>query len=442
MNRNKVVKNASWLIGIQLVKSLLAMVISMLTARFLGPSGFGLINYAASIVSFVAPIMYLGLTGVLVQELVTHPEREGEILGTSIFLTLCSSLFCIGGVAAFVSIANFGERDTFLVCLLYSTLLIFQSLEIMIYWFQAKLLSKYSSMVALFAYLIISGYKIFLLATGKSVYWFAVSNALDYMVIAIGLLFVYRRMGGARLRFSTETAKNLLKKSRYYIIPDMMVAIFAQTDRIMLKLMIDDAATGYYSAAVACAGMTAFVFSAVIDSFRPMIFDDKKNNEEQYEKDVCRLYSIIIYLSLLQSVFITAFAGLIIRILYGVDYASSVSALRLIVWYTTFSYVGGVRNIWILAESKQKYLWVINLMGAAANVVLNYFLIPVMGIMGAALASLITQIFTNVIIGFIIKPIRYNNRLMIKALNPADCVRAVKVIIGKRRGESEQNEKK
>ena len=433
MNRNKVVKNASWLIGIQLVKAVLALVISMLTARFLGPSGFGLINYAASIVSFVAPIMYLGLTGVLVQELVTHPEREGEILGTSIFLTLISSLFCIGGVAAFVSIANFGERDTFLVCLLYSTLLIFQSLEIMIYWFQAKLLSKYSSMVALFAYLIISGYKIFLLATGKSVYWFAVSNALDYMVIAIGLLFVYRRMGGARLRFSTETAKNLLKKSRYYIIPDMMVAIFAQTDRIMLKLMIDDAATGYYSAAVACAGMTAFVFSAVIDSFRPMIFDDQKNNEEQYEKDVCRLYSIIIYLSLLQSVFITAFAGLIIRILYGVDYAPSVSALRLIVWYTTFSYVGSVRNIWILAESKQKYLWVINLTGAAANVVLNYFLIPVMGIMGAALASLITQIFTNVIIGFIIKPIRYNNRLMIKALNPADCVRAVKVLLAKRK---------
>ena len=433
MNRNKVVKNASWLIGIQLVKAVLALVISMLTARFLGPSGFGLINYAASIVSFVAPIMYLGLTGVLVQELVTHPEREGEILGTSIFLTLISSLFCIGGVAAFVSIANFGERDTFLVCLLYSTLLIFQSLEIMIYWFQAKLLSKYSSMVALFAYLIISGYKIFLLATGKSVYWFAVSNALDYMVIAIGLLFVYRRMGGARLRFSTETAKNLLKKSRYYIIPDMMVAIFAQTDRIMLKLMIDDAATGYYSAAVACAGMTAFVFSAVIDSFRPMIFDDKKNNEAQYEKDVCRLYSIIIYLSLLQSVFITVFARLIIRILYGVDYAPSVSALRLIVWYTTFSYVGSVRNIWILAEGKQKYLWVINLTGAAANVVLNYFLIPVMGIMGAALASLITQIFTNVIIGFILKPIRYNNRLMLKALNPADCVRTVKVLLAKRK---------
>lgn len=60
MNKNRVVKNASWIIGIQIVKSLLGLVISMLTARFLGPSNFGLINYAASIVAFVTPIMYLG----------------------------------------------------------------------------------------------------------------------------------------------------------------------------------------------------------------------------------------------------------------------------------------------------------------------------------------------------------------------------------------------
>ena len=429
MNRNKVVKNASWLIDVQLVKAILALVISMLTARFLGPSGFGLINYASSIVSFVAPIMHLGMTGVLVRELVAYPEEEGKILGTSVLLTFFSSLVCIGGVVAFVSLANFGERDTFWVCLLYSTLLMFQSLELMVYWFQAKLLSKYSSMAALFSYVLVSAYKIFLLATGKSVYWFAVSNALDYMVIAICLFFIYWRLGGEKLLFSPETAKRLLKESRYYIIPEMMIAIFAQTDRIMLKLMIDDAATGYYSAAVSCASMTNFVFAAIIDSFRPMIFEDKKNDEEQYEKDICRLYSIVIYLSLLQSVVITLCSGVIVRVLYGADYAPSVNALRLVVWYTTFSYLGAARNIWILAEGKQKYLWVINLSGAAANVALNYVLIPVIGIMGAALASLITQLFTNVIVGFLLKPIRGNNRLMLKALNPADCVRAVKTFL-------------
>lgn len=439
MNKNKVIKNASWIIGIQLIKSLLGMVISMLTARFLGPSNFGLINYAASIVAFVTPIMYLGLTGVLVQEIVNTPEKEGEILGTSIFMAFISSILCIGGVISFSAIANHGEKDTIIVCALYSILLIFQSFEMVIYWFQAKLLSKYSSVVSLAAYILVSGYKIYLLATQKSIYWFAVSNALDYMIIALGAAVVYKKLGGRPLRFNFNTAKHLFSKSRYYIVSNMMIAIFAQTDRIMLKLMIDDAATGYYSAAVTCAGMTGFVFSAIIDSFRPMIFDDKKNNEKQYEKDMCRLYGIIIYLSLIQSLAITLFSGLIIQILYGAAYSASINVLKLVVWYTTFSYLGSVRNIWILAEDKQKYLWIINLSGALANVVLNYISIPIMGIMGAALASLVTQIFTNVLTGFIIRPIRYSNTLMLRALNPKEMIKAIKVLIKRGTAENENN---
>lgn len=431
MNNKRVIKNAGWLIGIQLIKSLLGMVISMLTARFLGPSNFGLINYAASIVSFVTPIMYLGLTGVLVQEIVNNPEEEGEILGTSIFMSLISSVLCISGVIVFSVLANSGEKDTIIVCALYSILLIFQSLEMIVYWFQAKLLSKYSSIVSLVAYIVVSGYKIYLLATHKSIYWFAVSNALDYMIIAVGAYIVYKKLGGADLKFDFRLAKRLFSKSRYYIVSNMMIAIFAQTDRIMLKLMIDDAATGYYSAAVACAGMTGFVFTAIIDSFRPMIFDDKKSNENQYEKDMCRLYGIIVYLSLFQSAGITIFSGLIIKILYGAAYSSSINVLKLVVWYTTFSYLGSVRNIWILAENKQKYLWIINLSGALANVLLNYILIPIIGVMGAALASLITQIFTNIIIGFIMKPIRHSNTLMLRSLNPKVMVSAAKFLLKK-----------
>jgi Na+-driven multidrug efflux pump len=88
------------------------------------------------------------------------------------------------------------------------------------------------------------------------------------------------------------------------------------------------------------------------------------------------------------------------------------------VWYTTFAYLGAVRDVWILAQWKQKYLLIINIIGASANVVLNLLLISVMGINGAALASLLTQIFTNVVMGFIIKPIRRNNLLIFRGLNP------------------------
>lgn len=417
MEKNKVAKNAGWLVGMQLIKSIIGVVISMLTARYLGPSNFGVINYASSIVAFLAPIMQLGLNGILVQEIVSNPEKEGEILGTAITLSFFSSLFCILGVVSFVAIINFGETETILVCTLYSLLLTFQALEMIVYWFQAKLLSKYSSTISLIAYIIISVYKIFLLIAHKSIYWFAISNALDYMLIAIGLFYLYRKLGGMKLSFCFSTAESLFSKSKYYIVSNMMITIFAQTDRIMLKLMIGDEATGYYSAAVTCAGMTGFVFSAIIDSFRPLVFEQQKNSHSRYKEILVTLYSIVTYLSLAQSIAVTIFASVIIKILYGSAYMQSISILQVLTWYCTFSYLGGARDIWILAEQKQKHLLTINAIGALMNVGLNAILIPQFQAIGAAIASLLTQFFINYVFILIYKPTRINGIMQIKALN-------------------------
>ena len=84
----------------------------------------------------------------------------------------------------------------------------------------------------------------------------------------------------------------------------------------------------------------------------------------------------------------------------------------------TYSYIGQVRNIWILGENRQKILWRINLIGAVLNILLNFAIIPIWGIVGAAFTSFATQFFTNFLLGFIIKPIRDCNKLMLRGLNP------------------------
>ena len=422
---NKVAKNATWIIACRIVQSVFALVINMLTARFLGPSNFGLITYAASLVAFVVPIMNLGLSNILVQEIVNNPDREGKTLGTSMFLCMLSSFAWIIGVTTFAIIANHDEPVTILVCLLYSLNLFFQALELIRYWFQAKYLSKYTSIVSLCAYLVVSAYKVFLLVTAKNVYWFAISNAFDYALIAICCIIIYHKLDGQKLGFSWELGKQLFSRSKHYILSGMMVTIFAQTDKIMIKLMIDEAATGYYGAAVATASLTSFVFTAIIDSFRPSIFEGQNISENVFKHRLTMLYSIVIYVSLLQSIFMTILSGIIIRILYGSAYTPAAGALQIVVWYTTFSYMGSVRNIWILAHNKQHFLWIINMIGAIANVIINAILIPIIGIYGAAIASLITQFFTNVIVGYIIKDIRPNNYIMVEGLNPKYLVEAV-----------------
>ncbi|MBQ8719911.1 MAG: flippase [Clostridia bacterium] len=416
---NRVLKNAGWIIGFKIAQSLINLVIGLITARYLGPSNYGVISYVASVIAFALPIMQLGLKQTLVKEFVKSPEQEGKVLGTALMLNVISSFFCIIGSVSFVVLVNAGEKETILVCALYSLSLLFQATEMTQYWFQSKLLSKYPSIASLVAYIFVALYKIFLLVTKKDIAWFALSNAIDYLLISVILMILYKRAGGQRLSVDWRVGKEMLSRSKHYIIPSLMVMIFQHTDQIMIKLMIGEAETGFYSAAIACIGITGFVFAAVIDSARPIILEEKERNQELYERRMIQLYSIITYMSLAQSIAMTVLAEPLVNLLYGAEYSKTAGILAVSVWYITFGHFGSVRNIWILAEDKQKYLTGINVIGAVCNVVLNFFLILHFGAVGAAVASVITQFFTNVVIGFVFKPIRRNNYLMLKGLNPA-----------------------
>lgn len=418
LSNTKVLKNASWIIVCKAAQALIALVITTISARYLGPSNYGLLHYAISVVSFAVPVAQLGLRNVLVEEIVSHPEREGESLGTTLGMSVVSSLFCVAGCLVFVSVVNTGEQDTLIVCALYGVSLIFQMTEMIQCWYQAKLLSKYTSIVSLISYIIVATYKIFLLVTQKSIYWFAVSYAFDYFLISAILLLLYGKLGKQKLSFSLSLGRVLFHRSRYYIVSSMMVTVFSQTDRIMIKMMVGNAENGYYATACTCAGLTAFIFTAIIDSMRPMIFESKKLSRKEFERNISRLYSVVIYLALLQSVVLTLLSGPVVRLLYGQAYTPAIPLLRIITWYSAFSYMGSVRNIWMLAEEKQRYLWMINLTGAVMNVIGNLLLIPTGGAAGAAISSVLTQFFTNFLLCLIFRPIRPTAKLIWASLDP------------------------
>lgn len=416
--KNIILSNAKWIVLCRIGQALMQLLIGMLSARYLGPSNYGLINYAASVVAFALPLMQLGLQSTLIQELIDAPDQEGEIMGTALAMDFISGLVCMGMVYVFVSATNRGEIDTVVVCMLYSLSLLFRTTELMHCWFQYKMKVKYPSIVALCAYIVVSAYKIFLLATGKNIYWFAVVNSIEYGIVGVSLILIYGKMSTQKFCISFRRAKQLFRRSKYYILASMMVTVFQNTDHIMLKMMSGDAENGFYSAAITSATVCQFLYTAITDSARPVILNCKKQKSNDYEKNISRLYCLTTYMALVQGVGFTLFAGLIIKSLYGEAYLAAIPVLRIQVWMIAFSFMGSVRNIWILAEGKQRLIWRINLAGALANVTMNGVLIPLWGACGAAAASLVTQIFTNFVLGFLIRPLRENNRLLIKGLNP------------------------
>ena len=416
IKKNRVVRNAGWIIGGKLANKVLAFVVGIFAARYLGPSNYGLINYASAYATFFASLCTLGINNVIVKNFVDHPAQEGETIGTTLLLRALSSLLSALAMIGIVSVVDMGERLTIVVTALYSIGLVFQVFDTLNYWFQARLQSKYSALAELASYAAMSVYKIVLLALGKSVEWFALASALDYIVLAAVLLFAYFKNGGAKFSCSMKKAKELLKSSSSFIIAGLMLSIYASTDKLMLKQMLGADAVGHYSLASSISVSWAFVLAAIIDSLYPEIVQSYQNDRLRYERKNRQLYAIVFYVALAVSAIFCLAARPFIRILYGETYLPAVGPLRIIVWYTAFSYLGVARNAWMVCENRQKYLKYLYFSAAVLNVLLNLLLIPPFGASGAAAASLITQIATIVLLPALIRPLRPNSKLMLDAI--------------------------
>lgn len=415
---NKETKNAAWIIAGKTAQMLLSFFIGLWTARFLGPSNYGLLNYVSAYVAFFTSFCTLGFTAVvMVNELTVNPDEEGTALGTSIVLRLISSTISAFAIIGIVAVVDHDEPITIMIAILSSISLLFQVFDSIEYWFQKRYLSKITAIAVFIGYCCTAAYRVVLLILKANVYWFAVATSIDYVAVAIVLFIVYKHSHGPKLRFSWKKGKQLLAVGSSFILSGMMIAIYGQTDKIMLKQMLSETEVGYYSTAANLCVMWTFVLSAIVSSLAPTISKYKKENDEaNYLRKNRQLYGLIFYISIFVSAVLTIASPLVIKILYGADYEGSIAPLRIVTWYVAFSYLGVARDVWLVCENKQKYSKYIYLLAAASNVGLNFAFIPILGPSGAALASLLTQVLTSLILPCLFKGLWPNVKLMLMGI--------------------------
>ena len=397
IKKSRFLQNTSWIVGANLVQMVLSFVIGMISARYLGPSNFGIINYAAAIVAFFTSVASLGMEGVLVNEFTKEEYKNSEVLGTALVMGLISSIASSLIVVFLVGVLKHWDKLMIIVTFLQSLTLVFKAFNVFDYWFQSKLLSKYPSVIKCISYIVMSIYKIFLLVTNKSVVWFAFSLGVDTLFIALGLMFCYFILEKGKIGFNKNLISHIFVQSSPFIISGLVSVIYTQIDKVMIEQILKDSTqTGLYSAALTVCTTWLFLPQAFITSARPVILEMKNRGDSRYIVRLRQLYCFIIWGCLAVAAAITICSP-IIKILYGDAYIMAVSTLRIVIWYTVFAMVGTARGIWILCEKKNKYVWKYLIVGSIVNVILNACLIPYMGISGAALATVFAQ-FTSAII--------------------------------------------
>lgn len=272
----KVTKNTIWIMIERVSQMLISLIVGVISARYLGPSNYGILNYGASLVTFFTAICKLGLENVIIKEYVERRKENGKLLGTALVMRLLSSGLSILAIFIIVYILNPNDNLIILVTMLQSIALIFQAYELIDYWFQSNLNSKYVSIAKIIAYVFVSIYKIALLVLKMPVQWFAFSTSLDYIIILILMFYMYKRNNGQKLQFSYTEAKYLLKNSYHFIFSGLLVTLYTQMDKIMIGSYYTSQEVGLYSAATTISSMWGFIPEALINSIRPSIFEAKK----------------------------------------------------------------------------------------------------------------------------------------------------------------------
>ena len=387
----KYFENTSWLLGERILRMAVSLFVGIYVARYLGPERFGLLSYALSFVWLFSSLASFGLDDILVRELVQRPEQRNNLLGTVFWLKVCGTAVMGIAIAAVLQFMAEDQRTSWMIVIIAFGFL-FQATNVIEFYFQAQVQSKFTVRAQVVQLLITSLFKIYLVWNKAELVWFALALMLDQAVVAVLFLLMYhwKIEWFPFFSFQWKHAKKLMIDAWPLIFTGMVVSVYMKIDQVMLKEMLDAKAVGVYASAVKLCEAWYFVPTAVMASLFPAVIEARKKSETVYDERIQKLYDLMVWGSVAIALPTTLLADWVILILYGTDFQEAADVLRIYIWAGVFVSLGVASSKWLVTENLQRYLFYRTALGAVLNISCNLWLIPIYGIRGAVFATLIS----------------------------------------------------
>ena len=409
IKEHSVVKNSVWLLAESVFVMLISLIIGIISARYLGPSNYGIVNRFLPYISLANSICTFGMQSIIIREISKNESvlNISEIMGSTIIFRLAISIIaavCICSYGFYVSkIEN--SPDLFIICVFESIALVFNLNEIIAFYFHAVLKSKYLALTSVITSILIGAWKIFLLSSKADVVWFGLSSSFQAMITLLFLYIFFKNDFKIPLRFSYIKLKSILQRSIHLLITSLGIAIYGQVDKMMIGSMLGNEELGYYTSAFTLATIWYFIPQALSNSMRSKIFNES-SNEELYTKDIKILYLITAIIGAAAGLVYLSIGKYLILLMFGEQYLAATGCLMILGWVGLFANIGTAKSIWLVGKKLEKYTKYLTLFGAAMNLLLNALLIPAWGCIGAAIATVISQMSVQIVFPLLFKETR------------------------------------
>lgn len=424
----KILKNTAWLYGDNAIRMATGLVVTAWLARYLGPQQFGLYNFSLALVGLSSPIAALGLSNILVRELVKKPERRDVYLGTAAVLHLVAGVLAYSVALIAVYLVRPEESHAQMAVSVVGLTLMFTFKNTISCFNEANVMSKYTVIPMNVAFATASLVKVIFIVIKAPLLFFLILVPIEVCIGSVLLFYAYHRSGGriVHWRMNVGVAKDLLQSSWPLLLSAFSALIYMSSDKVMIGILIGDTATGLYSAATTISTIWYFIPSAILASVFPYLLRDRGGNQALYMNRMQMLFDFLVVLSASMACFIFIFSKPLIDMLYANEFKGASSIVDIHIWTFVFATMSVTSYQWLLAENLQILSFQRAAISAILNIALNLVLIPAIGVNGAAIGTLISYAFGALLFDLLQEKTRPIFWMKVAALNPVGVVRMVR----------------
>jgi len=400
----RILKNFFSLASAGIISQGLGFVVIVYLARILGVANFGKVVFAQAIFVYFMLITNLGLPTLGAREIARDKNKIEHYVNNilTIRLVLAGISFCLLLLfIIFISISTeikqliiiFG-LSVFPFALLFEW--VFQGTEKMEYIGISRVLNKLFYVLLIFI-LIKSSKQLLLIPFAWLVGEIVVSGFLIYLFI--------KQFNRIELSFNIPFWRDSLKKALPMGIAFMLNTIYINFGTIMLGFMKGNEVVGCYNAAYKIVLFILGIGGLYATVIFPIVSEHYKGSLKKLQFLLSRSTKLMITIGLPFGVAGTILARPIMNLIYGSQYDNGIIAFQILIWSVVIIFISILYGYSLMACDRQKNYLAGVAIGAVIHIGLNIILIPSFSLIGASIATIITELTVFIYMYFDFKQI-------------------------------------
>ncbi|ACJ17342.1 hypothetical lipopolysaccharide O-side chain biosynthesis protein [Thermococcus onnurineus NA1] len=395
----RIAKNMAVLFLARIVSMLFGFFYVVYTARYLGPANYGILSFALALNGIFGVITNFGLDPLTVREVARDKSLAGKYLANGIVLKLLFGTLTFLIVFVVVNLLGYPEITRKVVYIItLSTIIaglnnlfndIYQAFERMEFMSIGQILQSVLSLV----------FAITAIKLGLNVVYFAmIYLSVNLIILGYHVVVTTWKFLKPKIEVDFSFWKSVVREAWPFALTAISISLYLWIDSVMLSYMEGDRAVGLYNAAYRLALIFLFVPTIFNTAIFPLMSRLYIGSKENLTKILEKHFKYMVIVGILIGTWIICLPGEFIVIVFGKDYLGATNVLRIFGLTLIFIFFRTAFERVLEASNRQAIVTRTFVEGAVLNIFLNLILIPIYSLNGAAIATLITDIFVFVVL--------------------------------------------